>query len=409
MLDLIVFGATGFTGELVAAYLQSQVAAGRALRYGLAGRNAGKLAAVRARIGAPATLPLFAADATDAAALQGLVRQARAIVSTVGPYQLHGEKLLQACVDAGTDYLDLCGEPGWMARMVARHDDAAHTSGARIVFSCGFDSLPFDLGVCYVQQAALRRLGQPLSRVQGLVVAMKGGFSGGTAASLLATVAATQRSPEEARLMADPFALTPPTTHTPGFRGPPQPDDPEARFEPAVNAWSAPFVMAPINTKNVHRTHALLGHPWGADFVYEERQLWGAGLDGELRARGAARTARLQARALAFAPARALIRRFVLPQPGQGPSAAEREAGHYTLRFVGSTHNGLSLSATVQGQRDPGYGSTSRLLAECAWALVQDTPRTRTAGGVWTPGAALGLALLPRLAQHAGLHFSVDA
>jgi short subunit dehydrogenase-like uncharacterized protein len=166
--------------------------------------------------------------------------------------------------------------------------------------------------------------------------------------------------------------------------------------------------MAPINTKNVHRTHALLGHPWGADFVYEERQLWGSGLDGELRARGAARTARLQARARAIAPQRALIGRFVLPQPGQGPSAAEREAGHYTLRFAGSSRSGSTLSATVDGERDPGYGSTSRLLAECAWALVQDTPRTRTAGGVWTPGAALGLALLPRLAQHAGLRFSVD-
>ncbi len=401
MLDLIVYGATGYTGELVAACLQQAQAAGRKLRWGIAGRSAAKLAALRERLGAPENLPCWVADAHDAVALRTLVRQARGVLTTAGPYQLHGEGLLRACVEAGTDYIDLCGEPAWMARMIPTHEAAARASGARVMFSCGFDSVPFDLGVRFVQQAALHRYGHPLSHLQGLVVEMKGSVSGGTAASLLANIEATGRDPGVAELMADPFALTP------GFKGPPQPDHPEARHEPLALAWSAPFVMAPINTKNVHRTHALLRHPWGADFVYEERQLWGNGMDGELRARGAARTARLQSAALGFAPARALIRRFVLPRPGQGPAAAQRERGRYTLRFIGSTVKGQTLAATVRGEGDPGYSSTSRMATQCALALVMDTPRSRTPGGIWTPGAALGLDLLPRLQQHAGLSFTL--
>ena len=401
-LDLIVFGATGFTGRLVAEFLQSACAGAGHLRWALAGRSAARLAAVRDAIGAPSTLPLIEADATDAAALHALARSTRVVLTTVGPYQLHGEPLLQACAAVGTDYVDLCGEPAWMAQMIARHEATARQSGARIVFSCGFDSVPFDLGVCFLQHTALQRFGQPLQRVQGQVLAMKGTFSGGTAASLLATLEAMGRDSAVARTMADPFALTP------GFSGPPQPDDPEARFEPAAQAWSAPFVMAAINTKNVHRTHALLGHPWGTDFVYEERQLMGTGTDGELRARGAARTARLQNWALRFAPTRALIRRFALPKPGQGPGPQARESGHYRVRFTGSTVQGQTLSVLAEGQRDPGYGATSRIVTECALSLLQDVPRSDTAGGVWTPGAAMGLALLPRLQDRAGLRFSVE-
>lgn len=401
MLDLILYGASGFTGQLVAARLQHAQATGRQLSWGIAGRSAEKLAALRQSLGAPESLPCFVADAHDLVALRTLARQARGILTTAGPYQLHGEGLLRACVEAGTDYLDLCGEPAWMARMIHAHEAAARASGARVLFSCGFDSVPFDLGVRFLQQAALERDGHPLRKVLGLVVEMQGTFSGGTAASLLATVEAMSRDPAVARVMADSFALTP------GFSGPVQPDDAAARHEPLARGWSSPFVMAAINTKNVHRTHALLGHPWGVDFVYEERQLWGSGLDGALRARGAALSARLQSAVLAFAPARALVRRFVLPQPGKGPDAQQRERGHYTLRFLGSTAQGETLTATVRGEGDPGYSSTSRLVSECAMALVQDTPRGRTPGGIWTPGAALGLDLLPRLQLHAGLHFTM--
>ena len=398
-LDLVVFGATGFTGRLVAEYLLARHGVGGALRWALAGRSLARLQAVRDEIGAPAAVPLINTDASDAAALAGLAQQTRVVITTVGPYALHGGALVAACAAAGTDYVDLCGEPLWMADMIAHHHAAAHASGARIVFSCGFDSVPFDLGVLFLQTEANRRWGAPLARVHGLVRAMKGGFSGGTAASLLNTMEAIAHQPDLARAMADPFSLTP------GFSGPSQPDSADAQFDALAQGWTAPFVMSAINTKNVHRTNALRGHAYGRDFVYAEREFKGDGAVGKLRAQQAARKLRVQNALLGFAPARALVRRFVLPQPGQGPSAAQREAGHYELLFIGQAADGRTLRAVVEGDRDPGYGSTCRMVSESALCLLHDVDHQATPGGVWTPGAALGLALVHRLQVSAGLSF----
>lgn len=401
--DLIVFGATGFTGRLVAEYLNTTYGVDQALRWAMAGRSLDKLAQVRSLIKAPAELPLLQADASDANSLAALVAQARCIISTVGPYQRHGEGLVRACADAGTDYVDLCGEPGWMAQMIHQHDAAARASGARIVFSCGFDSIPFDLGVVFLQDEAQRRFGAPLMRVRGRVRVMKGGFSGGTMASALATVEAMGRDAELARSMADPFALTP------GFRGPAQPEGDSAAYDDAAQAWTGPFVMAAINTKNVHRTHALRGHPWGRDFVYDERMLTGEGKRGEQRAKALARNSRLQNALLGFAPARELLRRFALPKPGQGPSLHERESGRYEVLFIGDTAQGQRLRAVVKGDRDPGYGSTCKLICESALCLIDEVDRSMAGGGVWTPGAAMGLALVRRLQARAGLSFAIEA
>jgi short subunit dehydrogenase-like uncharacterized protein len=411
--DLVVYGATGFTGCLVAEYLQQRYGADTGVRWAMAGRNLAKLAQVRDAIGAPATLPFIAADAADLPALRAMAQQARAVITTVGPYQQVGDTLLQACVDTGTDYLDLCGEPAWMAAKISQHQAAALASGARIVFSCGFDSVPFDMGVRYLQHAALQRWGQPLQHVHGHVLLMKGTFSGGTAASLMATLEAVARDRSVAAVMANPFALTP------GFTGPLQPDNPNAQYEADTDSWSAPFVMATINTKNVHRSNALLQHLYGKSFVYEERQVYGEGKgtgtgpQGELQARGAARTFKLQNLALGFGPSRALLRRFVLPKPGEGPSAAARERGRYVLRFSGQ-HKPAGgraewLSVTLKGDRDPGYGSTSKIIIECALALVQDTLHSTTPGGVWTPASALGMGLVGRLQERAGLAFELGA
>jgi short subunit dehydrogenase-like uncharacterized protein len=401
--DLIVFGATGFTGRLVAEYLLKTYGVGGAVRWAMAGRNPDKLAATRREIGAPQTLPLLQADAADAKALALLVPQAKVILSTVGPYQLHGEPLLRACADAGTDYVDLCGEPPWMAQMIARHEAAARASGARIVFSCGFDSIPFDLGVVFLQAEAQRRFGQPLQRVRGRVRVMKGGLSGGTLASALATIEAIGRDPSLARAMADPFALTP------GFRGPAQPEGDSAAYDDAAEAWSGPFVMAAINTKNVHRSNALRGHPWGRDFVYDERLLTGGGARGARRAKALALTTRLQNAVLGVGPARELLRRFALPKPGQGPSQHERDHGRYEVLFIGDGAAGQRLRAVVRGDRDPGYGSTCKLISESALCLAQDTGHAMAGGGIWTPGAAMGLALVRRLQERAGLSFAIEA
>lgn len=402
--DLIVFGATGFTGRLVAEYLHLSGAAG--VRWAIAGRSLDKLGQVRDALGLPASVALLQADAADAAALQALVRRTRAVITTVGPYQLHGEPLATACAEAGTDYVDLCGEPLWMARMIHKLTPLAEKSGARIVFSCGFDSIPFDLGVVYLQAEALARFGAPLPEVRGRVARLKGGASGGTLASMMETLEAVKREPALLKVMANPFALTP------GFKGPRQPADQDAGFDDWADAWSGPFLMATINTKNIHRSNALRGHPWGTGFVYSEKLLTGRpgqGDQGRRKAFALARLTKLQNLALGFGPTRHLLRRFVLTQPGDGPNPAAREAGHYTLWFTGRSARGETLRAIVKGDRDPGYGSTCKLISEAALCLVQDVGRDATPGGVWTPGSAMGLALARRLQERAGLSFEIAA
>lgn len=400
--DLVVFGATGFTGRLVAEYLHLSGAAGA--RWAIAGRNLDKLAQVRDALHLPPSVALLKADATDAAVLRALVKRTQAVITTVGPYQLHGELLATACAEAGTDYVDLCGEPLWMARMIDKLTPLAQASGARIVFSCGFDSIPFDLGVVYLQAEAQARFGAPCPEVRGRVARLKGTFSGGTFASMMETIEAVRREPALVKLMANPFALTP------GFKGPRQPTGQDAGYDDWADAWAGPFVMATINTKNVHRSNALRGHPWGQDFLYSEQLLTGRpgqGDKGRKKAYALARFTKLQNLALGFGPARFLLRRFVLTQPGDGPDQAAREAGRYEVWFTGKAASGELLRAIVKGDRDPGYGSTCKLISEAALCLLQDVGREATPGGVWTPGSAMGLALVRRLQERAGLGFEI--
>lgn len=401
--DLIVYGATGFTGRLIAEYLLAHHGAGGRLRWAMAGRSLDKLKQVRQAIGTGSRLPLLAADANDPASLARLAASTRTLITTVGPYQRHGEALVKACANAGTDYLDLCGEPVWMARMIPQLERPARASGARIVFSCGFDSIPFDLGVVYLQHEAQRRFGNPLPHVGGRVKSIRGGLSGGTAASALATFEEIADDPKLARTMANPFALTP------GFRGPPQPEAESALYDEQAASWTGPFMMATINTKNVHRTNALRGHPWGYDFRYDERLMTGGGARGRVQALLLAGGSRAQSALLSFGPSRQLLQRFVLPQPGDGPLPEAREQGRYDLRFFGRSGDGRQLlAASVKGDADPGYGSTSKMISEAALCLLDDVDRAATPGGVWTPGAAMGLALVRRLQQHAGLRFAIE-
>jgi short subunit dehydrogenase-like uncharacterized protein len=383
--DLVIYGATGFTGRLVAEYLAAHYA-GRAdaPRWAMAGRSAAKLAEVRDLIGAPADTPLIVADASDPASLAAMAQRARVVITTVGPYQLYGEPLVAACVAAGTDYADLCGEPLWMRRMIDTYGAAAAASGARICFSAGFDSIPFDLGVTMLQETCLARFGQPAPRVKGRVRGMKGTFSGGTAASFHASMAAIARDPALIALMTDPFALTP------GFAGPAQPRGDKVLFDDASGSWAAPFVMAAINTKNVHRTNFLLGHPWGADFVYDEMLLTGPGDAGEAAAN--------------FVASSKMIGGKDDPKPGEGPSKEARDSGFYDVLMIGELPDGRSLRYGVKGRFDPGYGSTSRMIAETALALLS----CPASGGITTPGALLGASLVQRLQDHAEIAFAVE-
>ena len=384
--DLVVHGATGFTGRLVVEYLLRRYPAGSGLRWAMGGRNADKLAAVRDELGAPADTPLVVTDTGNPASLQALMEQTRLVLTTVGPYQLYGNELVAACASAGVDYVDLCGEPAWMRQMIDAHEAAAKASGARIVFSCGFDSIPFDLGVFMLQREMQAGFGQPAQRVRGRVRKMKGTFSGGTAASLKATMAAAAAQPGVLELLRNPFSLTP------GFEGPRQPSGSKPMVDEVLGLWVAPFVMAAINTRNVHRSNFLLGHAYGADFVYDEMMVTGAGEKGEALANAVAADKSLGA--------------DDGPKPGEGPSREERESGFYDVLFMGTDTAGHSLRVGVKGDRDPGYGSTSKMITEAAVCLLQDAPDTP--GGIWTTAPAMGNALIARLKANAGLSFTVE-
>ncbi len=382
--DLIVYGATGYTGRLVAEYLAHHHAAS-GIKWAMAGRSLAKLTEVRDLIGAPAGTPLIEANSDDPASMGALANSARVILTTVGPYQLYGEPLLKACVAAGTDYADLCGEPGWMREMIDTYHAAAQASGARIAFSSGFDSIPFDLGVLMLQQAAVARFGGPAPRIKGRVRGMQGTFSGGTAASLTETMKAVARNPKLIPILQSPFGLTP------GFEGPNQPLGLIPEYEESVGKWAAPFIMATINTKNVHRTNFLLGHPYGEDFKYDEMMLTSA---GELGQKAAHAVGEMLKNPFGAKP----------PKPGEGPTPEERENGFYDVLFIAEYPDGRTLRYGVKGRYDPGYGSTSRMLSETGIALLDCAAR----GAVGTPGALLGEALVKRLEDHAEITFGVE-
>ncbi|MBC9878240.1 saccharopine dehydrogenase [Bradyrhizobium sp. INPA01-394B] len=385
--DIVVYGATGFTGQLVAEYLATHYKGDVALKWAMAGRSLDKLKSVRDAIGAPTDTPLLVADASDAASLKAMVEQTKAVITTVGPYQLYGESLLAACIASGTDYFDLCGEPIWMRQMIDKYEAAAKGSGARIVFSCGFDSVPFELGTFFVQAEAKRVFGAPAARVKGRVRDMRGTLSGGTAASAKATFDAVAKDISLVAILNDPFALTP------GFTGPKQPRGNKPLIEEDLNSWAAPFMMALINTRNVHRSNMLMGFPYGQDFVYDEMVLTGPGEKGEANAKRV-----MAANAEKTGPS--------APKPGEGPSKQERENGLFNLLYVAIAPDGRMVRAGVTGDRDPGYGSTSKMISECAICLLRDVKDV--AAGFWTPGAAMQHKLIKRLIDHAGLRFEVE-
>ncbi len=384
--DVIIYGATGFTGRLVAEhYVREYGDSADGPKWAMAGRSLEKLEAVRDEIGAPADTPLVVADADDMASLEAMCNRTKVVLTTVGPYQLYGDNLVEACVKTGTDYTDLCGEPTWMREKIDQHSEAAKASGARICFSSGFDSIPFDLGVLMTQKEVQKRTGSPSARIRGRVRGMAGGASGGTVASMTETMKAVAKNPKLIGILRSSFGLTP------GFEGPSQPSGMVPAYEKDLEKWSAPFVMAPINTKNVHRTNFLLGHPYGEDFVYDEMMLTSPGEAGKKMAEAAAE---MMKNPFGAKP----------PKPGEGPDKEERENGFYDVVFVADLPGGETLKYGVKGKYDPGYGSTSRMIGETAIALLScDAP-----GGIGTPGSFLGEDLVKRLEEHAELTFAAE-
>jgi len=402
--DVIVFGATSFVGQILCRYLLKQFAVGDELRWAAAGRSQEKLEQLRKSLGKPAAkLALVTADAADEASLREMCSQARVVVSTVGPYALYGEPLVRVCAKSGTDYLDLTGEVHWIRRMIERYEDAAIKSGARIVHCCGFDSIPSDLGVFFLQREAMRRFGRPCERVTMRVRTMRGGFSGGTVASVMNFVKEAAANPALRKEIANPYSLCPdgyrPAVRQPSISGP--------QFDVDFGAWIAPFVMSAVNTRIVQRSNALLEQAYGKDFTYGEAVLAGKGVKGRLAATGIAAGLGGFMLAAAVPPSRWALEKFVLPGPGEGPSPQAQEKGRYDLRFHGRTAGGQEVWVKVTGDRDPGYGSTARMLGQAAACMALDVTRSDKAGGFWTPATIFGERLIDRLQAHSGLSFEV--
>ena len=382
--DVVIFGASGYTGKLVAEYMHDQYGDDQSIKYAIAGRNTEKLLEVKKDLNLNEDITILEVDSADLDSLDKMTTSAKCILTTVGPYQLYGSKLVESCAKNGTDYVDLTGEPGWMYEMINAHVETAQKSGARLVFSCGFDSIPFDLGVYFVQNAAKEKFGKPAPHVRGRVKAMNGEFSGGTIASLGATMSTLKEKPELIKVLANPFSLTE------GFEGPSQLDDSKPLLDEKMNMWLAPFVMAPINTKNIHRSNALLDHAYGKDFCYDEMMIAGEGDEGEQIAK-------------AMSSGNPMGGDNV-PQPGEGPSKESREQGNYDVLFFADLEEG-SIGARVTGDMDPGYGSTSKMIAESALCLVQDCSNLE--GGIYTPAPSMGEKLIDRLIKKAGLTFDI--
>ena len=377
--DLIVYGATGFTGRLICEHLNATYGVKQDIHWAMAGRSQSKLERVRNELGFDSTVELLVADTGDMASLKKLVSTTKTLISAVGPYQKYGSDVIKACAENGTDYVDLSGEPTWMREMIGEYNATAKSSGARIVFSCGFDSIPFDMGTYFLQQTAQEKLGGPVCRVKCRIRNMNGMASGGTVASFIATMAAAEKSPELNDVLANPFALTE------GFNGPEQPSGDKIIFEDDINSWSGPFIMATINTKNIHRSNFLLDHQYGEDFVYDEMALLGSGEKPEQ-------------------PTESMDFDMSL-KPGEGPSKEQRDAGFYDIVFYGTASDGQTIQVSVKGDLDPGYGSTSKIIAEAAICLLQNT---ETPGGCLTSAPAMGAPLIERLQSKAGLIFTVE-
>ena len=400
--DVIVWGATGFTGTLVAEYLTRQYGTNGDLTWAIAGRDQGKLDELRDALGVKAgQLETLVADSFDKDSLKRLASRTRVVLTTVGPYALYGSALVEACVEAGTDYCDLAGEVQWIRKMIDQHQDRAQQTGARIVNCCGFDSVPMDIGVWFLQDAAKQRFGQYCKSITLLVKATKGSASGGTIASLINLIKESRKDRSIARILVSPYSLNPEGER----QGPDGRDQQGVLYHEKAKSWTAPFVMAAVNTKIVRRSNALAGYPYGKDFRYHEAVMTGPGISGRLK--GITMTVGLGGLVIgaSFTPTRKLLQKFVLPDPGEGPDRELQKDGFFNLMQIGELPDGSILRTRISGDQDPGYGSTSKMLGECAVCLAKDD--LVVGGGLWTPASAMARPLLARLQNNAGLTFEL--
>lgn len=401
-LDMIVFGATSFVGQIICRYLLEEHTEPN-FTWAMAARSQDKLEQLRAELGEKSvSIPVVIADSFDDAALMAMCERTEVIISTVGPYAIYGEALVKACVNTGTDYCDITGESQWMKRMISRYSEQAKTSGARIVHCCGFDSLPSDLGVKFLQEQAQEKFGVYCSEVKMRVKVMKGTFSGGTVASGVNAFKEAAKDPEVRAEMRDWYSLCPE-----GHNNSARQRAIGMEYDEDFSAWVGPFIMAAVNSRVVLRSNALLRERYGNEFRYDEGTLAGDGDKGRKLAKRMKSGGRLFGLVLAVPPLRWFALKFFLPKPGEGPSFKEQQEGFYDLRFFGKTDVGDEIRVKVTGDRDPGYGSTAKMLSQAAISLHRDVDKNEVPGGFWTPGSTFNEALYQRLSSYAGLSFEV--
>lgn len=402
--DVIVWGATGFTGRLVAEYLALTYGVGRQLRWAIAGRSADKLASIASMVSESQAeeLPQLLADINDPDSIDQLVQKTRVICTTVGPYALYGSVMVEACVKHGTHCCDLTGETPWMRKMIDQHQTAAESSGAKIVHTCGFDSIPSDIGVYFLQQCMREKYLAQAAEIKYRVVSSAGGVSGGTVASMMNMMDEAKTDKSIFETLQDPYALNP--LNQP--RGPDGNDQMGTVYDHDFRQWSGPFMMAGINTRVVRRSNALLNYSYGREFRYSEAILTGSGPGGYIRALLVALGTGLMGLLAALGPTRALLKKM-LPAPGEGPSEQARNMGHFNIELLGkhALDESKNIRISVTGDKDPGYGATSKMLAESAVCLAMDS--LTEGGGFLTPASAMGDQLVKRLQQKAGMGFHI--
>ena len=403
---VVLYGATSFVGQITAHYLANFLSAnkdksGSEINWAIAGRDQKKLNELQSKL--TSKVDIIIANSDDAASLDAMTEQTQVIISTVGPYLKYGEPLIKSCVDNGTDYVDLTGEAIFIKDMMDKYQEAAKQSGARIVNSCGFDSIPSDLGVYFTQKQAEAKFDSACDVIHMRVKAAKGGLSGGTIASMATIFEEVGQDKSRRKQVANPYLLND-DKDAPNVR---QSNVSKPEYDSEHKRWLAPFVMASINTRIVHRSNQLLGYEYGREFKYDEAMWMKDGIKGKLTSYALSAGLLGFATAMMITPSRELLSKHVLPKSGSGPSKEEQENGYFDIRLFGQTANKDSITTKVTGDKDPGYGSTSRMLSQAALCLAQDISKEEVKGGFWTPASAMGDKLLARLEKHAGLSFDV--
>ena len=400
--DIVIFGATSFVGQILCRYLISENTEPD-LKWAISGRSQLKLRELKSSLGEAAqAVPIFIADSFDEVALSNLCSRTELIISTVGPYALYGDTLVKVCTQSGTDYCDLTGEPQWIKRMISLYEDDAKASGSRIVNCCGFDSIPSDIGVKFLQQEAYKKFGTKCDKVRLRVKAIRGGPSGGTIASGINTLTSLDKDSDLQREFRDPYSLCPL-----GHRNMVRQDEISVAYDNEFKSWVGPFIMAAINTRVVLRSNALIEPSYAVQFKYDEGFLTGDGVAGRKRAKRLVRLSKVSMWLISISLVRSCLTRYVFPRPGEGPSLDDQNSGFFDFRFLGRTQHGDEIRVKVAGDKDPGYGSTAKMLAQAGISLLRDVGKKEVSGGFWTPAAVFNDDFTHRLIMNAGLSFEV--